>query len=182
MTAQTTIIDIIEDIFRKCGVPCLLAGGFAVNAHGYSRTTFDVDLVIPEEKYPFLSGEFQKEGFKESYRGKVHGRFSGHSQFLTDVDLLFVDSKTFQGLLEASQEKQIGRRYLKVVSLNHLIAMKLHAIKNHPENREFKDLNDIIELIKENRIDVRSRKFKNLCLKFGTEELYQKIVNFHKKK
>ena len=180
--AYATIIDLIEDVFKKCGVPCLLCGGFAVNAHGYSRTTFDVDLMVPEDKYPDLCQEFQKQGFRESYRGNIHGRFSGHLQFLMDIDLLFTDAKTFQGLLAQATKKKIGARFFNVISLDHLIAMKLHAIKNNPENREFKDLHDIRELIRENRIDVRGQVFKNLFLKYGTEELYEKIITPQVKK
>jgi hypothetical protein len=42
--------------------------------------------------------------------------------------------------------------------------------------REFKDAADIVQLVIANKIDVRSGKFKQLCLRYGTEELYRKIV------
>lgn len=35
---------------------------------------------------------------------------------------------------------------------------------------------DIIELIKVNKVDVKNAEFKELCLKYGSEEFYQKIL------
>ena len=61
-------------------------------------------------------------------------------------------------------------------SLQHLIAMKLHAIRQNPTQREPKDLQDIFELIAENGVNVQEKSFRELCLKYGTQELYQKIV------
>lgn len=62
-----------------------------------------------------------------------------------------------------------------VPSVNTLIALKLHALKNNFKLRENKDLSDIIELIRINKISYKTKEFKELCLKFGTEEIYQKI-------
>lgn len=39
----------IADALEKAGVRYLVAGGLAVNAHGYLRFTKDVDLVIQLE-------------------------------------------------------------------------------------------------------------------------------------
>jgi hypothetical protein len=33
-----------------------------------------------------------------------------------------------------------------------------------------------MELIRVNKVNVRSEEFKNLCLKYGTEELYNNIL------
>lgn len=179
--ANDTIFDSLCRIFESTGIPYLVGGGFAVNAHGYARTTYDLDLIIQEEQYPILFKEFEKEGFEETYRGNVHARFSGRPKFLTNIDLLFVDSKTFQGLFAESSDKNVGPRRFKVVSLFHLIAMKLHAIKNNPENRQEKDFPDIIQLIRKNKIDPKEKKFKEMCLKHGTQELYQKILGSNAK-
>jgi hypothetical protein len=65
---------------------------------------------------------------------------------------------------------------LGVPCLNHLIALKLHAIKYNPKIREYRDLPDIIELIRINKINTKDVEFKNLCLKYGREELYNKIL------
>ena len=39
-----------------------------------------------------------------------------------------------------------------------------------------KDFPDIINLIRMNEVNVRDEKFKELCLKFGDAQIYQKIL------
>ena len=45
-TSLSNIFRIIADVLSPAGIECLLIGGFAVNAHGYSRATLDVDLMV----------------------------------------------------------------------------------------------------------------------------------------
>jgi hypothetical protein len=63
-----------------------------------------------------------------------------------------------------------------VPSLSHLIALKLHSIKYNPKLRLTRDLPDIINLIRINELNHKNPDFKELCLKFGTEEIYNKIL------
>ena len=78
-------------------------------------------------------------------------------------------------IIEAGKAINIAGENFIVPSLNHLVALKLHAIKYNPKIREYRDLADIMELIRINKVEVKDREFKNLCLKYGTEELYNKI-------
>ncbi len=57
----------------------------------------------------------------------------------------------------------------------------LYAIRQNPKQREVKDLQDVLELVEENGVNVREESFRGLCLKYGTPELYQKIVQHEKK-
>ncbi len=43
---KLSAFDTVSTALNEAGVRFLVAGGFAVNAHGYIRATFDVDLVI----------------------------------------------------------------------------------------------------------------------------------------
>lgn len=52
----------------------------------------------------------------------------------------------------------------------------ISTIKHNLKIRESKDLPDIIDLIRINKIDFKGKEFKELCLKYGTEEIYRKIV------
>ena len=70
----------------------------------------------------------------------------------------------------------IAGRKFTVPSVEHLIALKLHSIKNNPKLRENKDMADIVELIGVNKIEVRKDSFRDLCLKYGNKELYDKIL------
>jgi hypothetical protein len=61
-----------------------------------------------------------------------------------------------------------------VPGLDHLLAFKLHAAPSAP-HRELKDLTDAVYLIDANQIDVKSEHFQKLCLKFGTQEIYERL-------
>ncbi len=93
-----------------------------------------------------------------------------------DVDFMFVDKDTLDKIINAGKEISIANQKFIVPRLNHLIALKLHAIRYNPKIREYKDLPDIIQLIRINELNVKDVEFKNLCLKYGTEELYNRIL------
>ena len=103
-------------------------------------------------------------------------RLKNSNLALMDLDFIFVDADTLQKILKESHEITIVGQKLHVPSLNHLIALKLHAIKSNQKNRLLKDLPDIINLILINKIDITNPEFKTMCLKYGTEDIYKKIV------
>ncbi|MGH7319304.1 MAG: hypothetical protein ACRELA_06720 [Candidatus Rokuibacteriota bacterium] len=39
-----------------------------------------------------------------------------------------------------------------------------------------KDLTDVTQLVEANRLDVRAEPFRALCLKYATQEIYERIV------
>ena len=44
------VFRVISDVLAPAGIDCLLIGGFAVNLHGYSRSTIDVIYQLVAEK------------------------------------------------------------------------------------------------------------------------------------
>ena len=64
-----------------------------------------------------------------------------------------------------------------VPSLDNLIALKLHSLKYNIRVRQNKDLPDIVNLMRINNIAFKDKKFKKLCLKYGTEEIYNQILD-----
>ena len=79
-------------------------------------------------------------------------------------------------IMEDGKEIEVVGEKLIVPSVNHLIALKLHAIRHSQKNRIWKDLPDVIRLIKMNGIDCKNKGFKDLCLKYGTSKIYQTIL------
>jgi len=63
----------------------------------------------------------------------------------------------------------------KVPSLEHLIALKLHALKNTRAQRFLKDFLDVENLIRINQLDIKSKTIRDLFEKYGTPDLYEKI-------
>ncbi len=166
----------IAGLTNKSGVPCVLIGGFAVNYYKVSRQTVDVDFMITKEGLDKISKELEKAGFKADSAERVFSRFRGNDYYMMDIDFMFVDKDTLDKIVKDGKKIYIAKQKFTVPSINALIALKLHAIKHNQKLREYKDLPDIINLIRANEIDYKSDEFRDLCLKYGTEELYEKII------
>lgn len=171
------IFHLISSITNQNNTTCVLIGGFAVNYYKVTRQTADLDFLITKEDFEKILGLLGKEGFKKGYTQEVFARLLGPSTYLMDLDFMFVDKDTLEKIIKEAKSVTIAGQKFMVPSLKHLIALKLHAIKYNPAIREYKDLSDIIELIKVNKVDVKNSEFKNLCLKYGTEALYNKILD-----
>ena len=90
------------------------------------------------------------------------------------VDVMLVDEMTFAKLLARSVAYEFGEVTLRVPALLHLIALKLHAMKNAPE-RAHKDFADIIELLECNQRAVSARELEEVCERFGPPGIFEKL-------
>lgn len=171
-----TVFHLISDLSKREGINCILIGGFAVNCYKVTRQTADVDFLITKEDFKKISGLLKKFGYKEDSVNDVFAKF-GSTDLLMDVDFMFVDKETFDKIMKDGRDITIAGNNFTVPSLNNLIALKLHSIKYNPKNREYRDLPDIINLIKVNKLDFSGQEFRELCLKYGTGEIYKKILN-----
>lgn len=165
---------------KKSSVPCILIGGFAVNFYKVTRGTRDVDFLITKSDFKKIEKVLIEAGYAENFATNVAVRMSNSNDAM-DIDFMIVDEVTRARILEEGQKTEIAGSELIIPSLNHLIALKLHAIKHGSKARLWKDLPDIIDLININKIDFESAVFKDICLKFGTEEIYKNILGVLKK-
>lgn len=171
-----TIFHLVSVVFNKADISCVLIGGFAVNYYKVTRQTADVDFLITKNDFEKIAGLLEKLGYKQDYKQEVFTRLKGSASYLMDLDFMFVDKQTLGKIIKDGKKVSIAGQKFIVPSLNHLIALKLHAIKYNPKIRESQDLADIIELIRINNVETNSNEFKKLCLKYGTEKLYSKIL------
>jgi hypothetical protein len=134
--------DVLAEFKRK-GIPSVIIGGYAVQEHGYYRTTDDIDVVVPDvaaARAALVSG----------------GKFKpnqGSSMTVTHRDTKFEVDILKGGALVDRHSKvplprptSVGR---DVVPLPTLIALKLDSYVTHPIVRA-KDLGDVVELIQAN--------------------------------
>lgn len=173
----STVFHLISDVVNKKGVNCVLIGGFAVNYYKVTRQTADIDFLITKDDFEKILSLLEDEGYKLDYTQEVFARLTTASSYLMDLDFMFTDKDTLDKIIKEGKQISIAQQKFIIPCLNHLIALKLHAIKYNPKIREYKDLSDVIELIKINKINVKTNEFKSLCLKYGTEELYNKILD-----
>jgi len=173
-----SVFHLLSDISKKTGISLVLIGGFAVNYYKYTRQTVDVDFLIKEQDFQKILALLEAAGYKVDDRQEVFTRLiSAESPLLMDIDFMFIDEETFAKIIKDSQKTSIAGCEFTVPSLEHLIALKLHAVKYNPKLRLAKDIPDIINLIRINKLDVKSEKFKELCLKYATKDIYQEILD-----
>ncbi len=171
-----SVFHLISDVTREEGVSCVLIGGFAINHYRVTRQTADVDFLITKEDFDKISGLLEKAGYKKSLLQDNFAQLQSSRLSLLDVDFMFVDEETLKKIMsEGERFKIVGQEFI-VPSLHHLIALKLHSIKHNPKIRLTKDFPDIINLIRINEVNVKDKKFKEVCLKYGTAGIYDKIV------
>lgn len=174
MKKYPEIFHALSTELRKAKVLHVLIGGFAVNVYGYGRVTHDFDLLMTDEGFAQARPILEKVGYQILKHEKLCARLRHKDANLEpgffDIDVVFVDKHTFDEIWKIGKEAEILGTKFVVPSLEHLIAMKLHALNNNP--RRTQDFVDIGELVKENGIDIKSSRFRELCLKYATKEWY----------
>ncbi|MFZ5799903.1 MAG: nucleotidyl transferase AbiEii/AbiGii toxin family protein [Candidatus Omnitrophota bacterium] len=178
--SERSVFHLISEVTSKAGVSCILIGGFAVNCYKVTRQTVDLDFLITKDDFDKIRPALEKAGYKQITREKNFAQLKSSRLSLLDVDFMFVEGETFAKIIGEGREVKIAGQKFIVPSLEHLLALKLHSIKFNPKLRLMRDLPDIVNLIRINKVNVNSEKFKELCLKYGTGEIYDKILEILK--
>ena len=160
---------------RKRNLQFLVIGGLAVNLHGYSRDTADLDLLICADQREQWLDLFLQLGYVIYKDGGNFIQLSSQEHAAWPVDLMLVQGKTFAPMFTASRQVDLYGTPSRLPSLEHLIALKLHALKNGRFDRFLKDFLDVENLIRINQLDLKSENIRQLFVKYGTMELYDKV-------
>jgi predicted nucleotidyltransferase len=153
----------------------LVIGGLAINHYGYSRDTSDLDLFISRDDLAAWLALLANLGYTHYQDGGNFIQYAPPEQNAWPVDLMLVQETTFGPIFAASQPANFFGVEARVPSLEHLLALKLHALKNTRFHRFLKDFLDVENLIRINRLDVKSQSLRELFSKYGTDDLYEKI-------
>ncbi len=153
----------------------LIIGGYAVAAHGHTRATFDVDFLVRREDRDAWLARLASAGLTLFGEARAFAQFT-QPQGGDGLDLMFVDETTFNQMWEAAEERDFGGSSAHVPSLDHLLALKLHALKQALPHRTSKDAEDVEMLVRRNALNVREPRYEQWFLKYGTQEIYDTIV------
>jgi len=161
------------------GLDSLLVGGNAINLLAYSRTTFDVDLLVRESDAELWLSFFTRHGYAVFHRSAnfIRLRFAADPAAALPVDLMLADSATFERIRAGSQLHDLGKNVkLAIPSPLHLIAMKLHALRNPARLESGIDLQDVKHLIRTARIDTSSKEFTEITSRYATPALRDRLL------
>jgi hypothetical protein len=121
---------------HAANIPHALAGGLAVGAHGYPRTTDDVDFLVGDEAFEKHEGGFVTLKVPLIAIGNVR------------VDFVSIDESKGEGRqLRPAVEEPPQSGGVPIVPLPALVYMKLKAGRQ-------KDTADLVELLKRGRVDL----------------------------
>lgn len=131
-------------ILAEHDIPHLIAGGLALQEHGYPRLTLDVDIVVPDvlEALEFLTadltGPFERVAdCEDRLKDNRNGVF---------IDLLPAGKVLKHGCQVPFPQPPKVARGLQFVKLGELISLKLDSWSISPLRR-LKDKADVVELI-----------------------------------
>ena len=165
----------IETAAAARGVSFLLIGGFAVIEHGFARFTEDLDLMIAREASSTWREMLGGLGYRLFHEQDNFLQFTPPTAGDRPLDLMLANAPTFSGLLSAAITATVQGVQFRVVSLDHLIALKLHVLKQGRLHRFLKDFEDVAQLVRLNNLDLNSPRWHDLFLRYGNTELLDKI-------
>jgi predicted nucleotidyltransferase len=157
------------------GLRYLVIGGLAVNVYGYSRDTSDLDFFVSQNARVEWMNLLEKFEYKNFHDGGNFIQFEAPNKSAWPVDLMLVQERTFAPIFQACVDADIFGVKTRIPSLEHLIVLKLHALKNTRMQRFLKDFLDVENLIRINQLDIKSKEIRELFDKYGTSDLYEKI-------
>ena len=160
---------------RKRELQFLVIGGLAVNFHGYSRDTADLDLLVHQDGREQWLSLLAGLGYSVLRDENAFIQLSPPTKGAWPVDLMMVREPTFRPIFDHGKEVEMYGARLLIPALEHLLALKLHALKHTHTGRFLKDFLDVENLVKVNKVDWRSNSVRQMFLKYGNMELYEKI-------
>ena len=169
-------VNIIHDKATQAGLGYLVIGGQAVNAYCEPRATLDVDFLVRKTDQERWRELLETEGFKSSHQGQTFLQFSPPYGTEWRLDLMLVNEETFATMTASARPVHILGVATRIPQLEHLLALKLHALKHgHPERYE-KDFMDVVALVRNGGLNPRSAACRQLFAKFGSREIYEKVL------
>ncbi len=184
-SAQTTdsvmslkdLFDSLCAFFRRNDMEFGVIGAFALYSYGYVRATKDVDFITRSRNRSAIVEHLESLGFETVHNSSA---FSNHVHPVgnTRVDIMYVEGKTADEILGHLRNRPVFKNEsVPVVSVEHLVAMKLFSIQNDPQ-RKYKDLADVKELLK--RTDHDRAVIREYFSRYGQESEYGGVAGGEK--
>ena len=168
------VFDDVASFLEAHGHPVVVVGGLALLGHGLARTTFDLDLLTGVAAREGLLGLLGGLGYEPLY---VSAGFSNHAHRDPDrgrVDVVYVEAATARQIIKgASARLPLGSRVALVPRAEHLIAMKVQAMKNDPR-RIPGDLADVHLLLGLSEVD--REEARGYFVRAGMRERFDELV------
>ena len=169
MNPSEDIFAAVARIAAESQLPVL--GGHAVNAYGYTRTTLDADLMVCVDDFHAWRAAFESLGYTWAGQTDAFAKMNPPEDRALPLDIMLVEKPTISKIVAESRLLPFGAARLPVPRPLHLIALKLHAMKNPARLETGKDLPDILHLVQICDIDPKSAEFQKIFHQYGNEQI-----------
>ena len=146
-----------------------------MQAYGLGRATQDLDFVTEAAAAAELVSWLESTGYETLHRSAAFSNHLHADRGLGRVDFIYVDSDTAETLFTAARRVEWGERTVLVPSPIHMIAMKVHAMKNDP-SRTLREMSDVQHLLL--LTDVDRDAARGYFEKAGLRERFDEILRF----
>ena len=136
------VVGDVSGFFDREGIPFAIVGALALHTYGYSRATNDVDLLVGRDAQDRLVEFLEKRGFETLHRSDGYSNHLHANPDLGRLDVIYVDADTRGKLFAEARPASLAGMRVVVPKPEHLVAMKIHAMKNDP-SRAFQEMADI---------------------------------------
>jgi hypothetical protein len=141
-------LDELRSFLEGQGFPYAVIGGVALVAYGLPRTTLDLDLAVEFRSQEAVIGFLEARGYRTLHRSRGYSNHLRTAGGDSRVDLVYVDGETSVRLFSECRRLPGPRGdTIPVARPEHLVAMKVLAMKNDPE-RAFRELEDLRFLLR----------------------------------
>jgi hypothetical protein len=159
------------------GLSFVVVGGHALNAWGLSRQTCDLDLMVPENEREAWKDMLCELGYHSPLEQEAFIQFGPPAVGAWPIDLLVVTLSTFAKVVQAAVSTTLSGVSCKIPTVDHLIAMKFHALKYVHGVTTLKYLQDVHGLLALTSRAVTDDDVRKLCLQHGNQEVYERLVS-----
>ncbi len=163
----------ITKFFQEEGIVCTLVGAFALRAYGLARATNDLDFMTASSARDRTVAFMEDLGYETLHVSTGYSNHLHPDSSYGRVDFVYADAETLEKIRAASETAvRIGDVDVPVPSAEHLIAMKILAMKNDP-TRSLQEMADIQHLLGVSGVD-RDR-VQEYFEKWGLLDRYDEI-------
>ena len=142
------VLGTVAGFLEERGFPCAVCGAFALQAYGLSRATQDLGFVVPLEAQEALVAFMESGGYETLHRSRGFSNHLHSDPAGGRVDFIYVSGSTSRRVFEEARPYAVADGIsVRVPSPEHLVAMKVQAMKDEP-GRTFKEMADLEFLLR----------------------------------
>jgi hypothetical protein len=167
-------LDSVRAFLAGGGFRFAVIGGVALTAYGHPRMTLDLDIVTESSAQDSLIAFMESQGFVTLHRSPGYSNHRHSERHRARLDFMYVRDTTTDRLFASVRELPgPGGRPIPVPKPEHLIAMKVQAMKDAPE-RAGQDLVDTAFLLNIDGVD--RDEVREYFLGAGLEERWHELT------